>query len=378
MARSGTLPSRIVYSLLPGAGDVAAFRDLLAAYRRMLVILDAIRARHGLRANVVVLTELAYQRVRAETGLPSRFVTLGIRDYAQHLGDSPDSVDAIPLDEKLFSVKGPSQVSILTLSGRRTLSYRVEGYDGPWREVSAARLIIVGETLTLHAGVALHAPIEEQTTMTETILTRVGRIIAGASNAALDRLENRDPLAVADQALREIDAVIAEARTDLGRIQAEAFRIEQRRGQLAAEVADLAAKIATALQQDREDAARAGIARQIDLETQIGALDASLRNVAERMATAQSAFDAANAARRDAEHRVALLRRPSPDPGDLKDYGSEEGKSRRGLDGPLRAIDRLTGLPSAPASDDLDELDRLHRTSEIDRRLRAIRRTLPS
>src|SRR5436305_1465461 len=107
MARTDDPPTNVVYRLLPGAGDAEALSALLAAYRRMFGILAEIRARNGLRANVVELTRLAYDRVRAETHLPSRYVTLGIRDYAQHLDVAPEAITTIPLDEKLYAIKGP-------------------------------------------------------------------------------------------------------------------------------------------------------------------------------------------------------------------------------------------------------------------------------
>lgn len=238
MAQSQALPSRLTYRLLPQPADRDAVRALLAACRRMLVILGEIRRTHGLGANVVALIEHGYQRVRDETGLPARLVTLGIRDFARQPADlDPQQVSALPLDGKLFSLKGSAEITLTTLCGRRSMPYRVEGYDGPWRELSAARLTIAGDDITIVVGVLVMPPHpapnqKEIRIMPETILTRVGRIIGGLSNAALEAVEDRNDLAVAEQALREIDAVIHEARLDLGRIKAEEHRLGARRGQL--------------------------------------------------------------------------------------------------------------------------------------------------
>lgn len=379
MPKSGTLPSRLIYRLLAEPTDLDAVRSLLAAYRRMLVVLEEIRREHGLRANVVALIEHGYQRIRDETGLPARLVTLGIRDFAQQkAGFDPESVTSMPLDDKLFSVKGASEITLATLCGRRTMPYRVEGYDGPWREISSARLTLAGDTLTIQVGVSVTPP-KEETRMPENILTRVGRIIGGLSNAALEAVEDRNGLAVAEQALREIDAVIHEARLDLGKIKAEEHRLTARRAQLDGELSALPEKLSLALSSGREDLARAGIARQLDLESQIEAIDSSLAEVGERHGAAAKAMQAANAARRDAEHRIALLRNPPPKATDpLTGYGGEDAQRARQLEQSLRTIDRLTGTASAAADPSVEELDQLHRDDAIERRLAALKQGRPS
>ncbi len=373
MTRADTLPASLTYRLLPSQEDLAAFRALLAAYRRVPAILDAVRREHGLRSNVVALTEHGYQRIRDETGLPARMVTLGIRDFAQTEAVDPDEIASMPLDEKLFSVKSASEIALTTLGGRRSLPYRVDGYGGPWRENSSARLYLSGEALTIRVGVTVSAPNQESRIMPETILTRVGRIIGGLSNAALDAVEDKSSLAIAQQALREIDGVIDEARLDLGKIKAEDHRLTARKGQLDSELKALPAKLQTALSSGREDLARSGIARQIDLESQIEAIDSSLSSVAERHEAAGKALQAALAARRDAEHRIAILRQPAAKATEaLADYGDDAARTRK-LEHSLRAIDRVTGTPGSVPDADVVDLDKLHRDSAIEARLAALK-----
>jgi phage shock protein A len=378
--RSESLPSRLIYRLLPETADLEAVRALLTAYRRMLAMLAEIRRSHGLRSNVVALIEHGYQRVRDETGLPARLVTLGIRDFAQMPDDfDPETVTAMPLDDKLFSVKSASEIALTTLNGRRTMPYRVAGYDGPWRDTAPARLTIAGDVLTIQVGVSVTVPKEEARTMPETILTRVGRIIGGLSNAALGAVEDRNGLVVAEQALREVDQVVDEIRLDLGRIKAEEHRLTGRRGQLDDELTALPGKLTVALSNGREDLARSGIARQLDLESQIEAIDSSLAEVSERHAATVKAIQAAQAARRDAEHRIALLRRPVPKAVDpLDGYGTEEAARAGRLDRSLRAVDRLTGTASAAADPSIEDLDRLHRDHTIETRLAALKQGQPS
>jgi hypothetical protein len=377
MTRAEPFPTSLTYRLLPSQEDLSAVRDLLEAYRRIPAILDEIRRTHGLGANVVALTTVGYQPVRDATGLPARLVTLGIRDLAQSSGINPATIVSMPLDDKLFAVKGVSAIALTTLTGRRTMPYRVEGYGGPWNGSSPARLVVADEALTIQAGVDITVP-QEIKTMPETILTRVGRIIGGLSNAALDAVEDRNSLAIAQQALREIDEVIEEARRDLGKVKAEDHRLNARRSQLEAELKALPDKLETALSTGREDLARAGIARQIDLESQIEAIDSGLASVAERRDAATKAVQAAMAARRDAEHRINLIDKPKGRGGDpLTDYDDDAARTGR-LERSLRAIDRVAGAGSSPAEAAVEDLDRLHRDHAIEQRLAALKQRRPS
>jgi len=85
------------------------------------------------------------------------------------------------------------------------------------------------------------------------------------------------------------------------------------------------------------------------------------------------------AARRDAEHRIALLRQPPAKAADpLDGYGREEATRTRQLEQSLRAIDRVTGTASAVADPSVEDLDRLHRDDAIERRLAALKQGRPS
>ncbi|WP_204272133.1 hypothetical protein, partial [Klebsiella michiganensis] len=75
--------------------------------------------------------------------------------------------------------------------------------------------------------------------------------------------------------------------------------------------ADLAAlddKIRLAVSEGRDDLAKAAVARQIDLEAQIAALDKALADSAERIDDGQKAMQAVLATRREAEARLAELK----------------------------------------------------------------------
>ena len=57
--------------------------------------------------------------------------------------------------------------------------------------------------------------------MSESLSSRVGRIISGSFHALVDAVENAAPENVMEQAIREIETAIADVRVDLGKVEAQ-------------------------------------------------------------------------------------------------------------------------------------------------------------
>jgi len=213
----------------------------------------------------------------------------------------------------------------------------------------------------------------------EGILSRVGRLVAGLTHAAVDRAEQRDPVAVVEQAIRDIDREAEEARAALGKHTAEQHRLEGRARELDTELSALSGRIATALQQGREDLAKAGIGRQIDIEAQIAALQVAVADVNERIQEAQGAVQAVIAARREGEARLAELKRSLTREEAVLPAGTGAPRSASSEDKALRsleAIARVTGVPSSggnPHASQMNELERLHRDQTVEERLTALK-----
>jgi phage shock protein A len=357
------------YHLAPDNDARRALQETFAAYATMLTMLEELASEKG-GANLVTLHELAYETVRERTGLPARLVTLGLRDFAANR-DRASAVERLPLDEKLFAIKGPTDLTIATVRGRIAVPYDVAGYSRGTLHVFNAQLVAHGGRYQIHIGVNPHADLTEEHLMTnEGILSRMGRLIAGVANSAIDNAENSNKIAIVEQALREIDAAADEARTDIGKARAEEYRILSRRDEIGSDIAVLEDKISTAVSAGRDDLAKAGVARQIDLESQLTALDKALADARANLDEGQQALQAVLATRREAEARLADLKRSLerfPD--------SKAPRERRDpADGAARAastIARVTGVPSGGSDGkaELDELDRLHRERAIEARL---------
>jgi phage shock protein A len=373
MARLSTaIPAATLrYALDPDEAGVQAIEATFAAYDRMMSILEDV-APAG--ANLVLLHEQAYERVRAETELPARLVTLGLRDRAGYVAGA--AVRRIPLDEKLFAIKGPTMLSLSTVSGRLLVPFHVPGYVAGWESPFPAHLVADGGGYEIHIAVkAQSLPPEEKTMVHEGILARMGRLLAGIANQTIDNAESNNKVALVKQAIREIDAGADEARAALGKSRAEEFRLKSRQREIGNEVAAITEKIRTAIAEKREDLARAGVARQIDIESQGIALERALEFVELEIEEQTKALQAMLGARREADARLADLEKSIAQHAPQDSGGSPRVSKKASAERASAAIARVTGVPSgsAPGGKELDELDRLHREKAIAARLEQIK-----
>lgn len=365
---STKLLSNVVLALNLSKEDRSSLEETLLAYRRAMAILDQTEG-----ANLVALHAAAYEEIRVKTGLPSRMVTLALRDHSQR--DPQEPVRDIPLDSKLFSVKGPDSLSIATLSGRVVVPYTVRGYHDGWNDFSEARLVFEGETISIHAGIKTgFQPNREASMNNEGILGRLGRVIAGVMNNAVDAAEASNPVAVAQQAVREIAEIAEEARSALGVAVAAGHRLKAKAADLDEEIQDLDDKIRIGLENGREDLARAATGLQIDLEAQREALNKAILENAAEIAEAETTLRSIASAKADAQKRLEDAKRAERATPAAVDATPSQRNDRR-LAEALEAIERVTGTPAKPntGAAEVEELGRMQRQSAIEARLKAFR-----
>jgi phage shock protein A len=213
---------------------------------------------------------------------------------------------------------------------------------------------------------------KENVMIPENIISRVGRLIAGLAHAAIDKAEGSNRLAVVQQAIREIEDAEATAQADLAQARATEYRIDARRGEVDAELTALGDKIRIAIAEKRDDLARSGVARQLDLEAQQEVLARALAENNAAIAANLTVLHAVRSALEDAEARLSDLRKSeaaasaqgSMD-GPRHAPGSAEKAERAG-----RTIARTTGVPAGAASSaNVAELSALYRDKQIADRL---------
>lgn len=141
--------------------------------------------------------------------------------------------------------------------------------------------------------------------MSDSISTRVARIIAGNTHALLDKVENLAPDAVMAQAIREIEQVINEIRHDLGKTEAAKHLVNSQISKLQEEHQKLNAQIELAVKEQRDDLASSAIGRQTDIEDLLPVLEKSLHEQAERCKQLASYITALLAKKRELEQLLS-------------------------------------------------------------------------
>jgi phage shock protein A len=368
---------RCVLHLAPDPQGELALARTLVVYQELAAWLD----RHvpaGHPANLVALHRAWYERARRETRLPAQMVTLALRDWvARRRGEITEGV---PYDRKLFSVRGLEQVSLATIDGRVSIPCAVNGYVAAAGS-SLARLTRRDDEWSLTVEVPSELPMlsRRRPAMTpDSVLSRVGRVITGLTHAAVAAAEQASPAAVIEQAVREIDGAIEEVRASLGKATAEQHRIDLRLDELRTEHEGLEAKVKVALEAQREDLARAGVARQVDIEAQTEVLKKLRAEVSQRVGELEGMIDAMWASRREAEDRLRDYRRTMASPDSAAPPGAETSHDRATarVERAQGVVERLTGVPGEPPRPDqraLEELDDLRRQRLIEERLRRLR-----
>ncbi|HPG27290.1 MAG TPA: PspA/IM30 family protein [Myxococcota bacterium] len=155
--------------------------------------------------------------------------------------------------------------------------------------------------------------------MSESLTTRVGRIVSGSLNALVGALEDAAPEVVLSQAIREVDAAISDVRAELGRELAKKHLASTRLMEVNRRHDELSERIDLALGEGREDLAEAAASQQLDLEAQIPVIERHLSECGDRESELEGLIAALQARKRDMreEMRVFLetVAKPSASPG---------------------------------------------------------------
>src|SRR5262245_33578277 len=220
--------------------------------------------------------------------------------------------------------------------------------------------------------------------MADNIATRVTRIISGSVHALLDAVENATPEATMAQAIREVDQAIDEVRAELGRAEAVKHLATSSLNKLNTQKETLGEQIDIAVGKGDETLARAGIAKQIDIDDQIPVLQRSLQDAVARGNELEGYIAALLAKKREMESALqdfiaarASAAAPGPSSGNAAS-GTTQGKVDRAGSAFDRVMARQTGLAATTSTVNADaaklrELQEMARTHRIDERLAALK-----
>ena len=217
--------------------------------------------------------------------------------------------------------------------------------------------------------------------MSDTITTRVARIIAGGTHALLDKAENLAPDAVMAQSIREIEQIIGEIRLDLGKAEASKHLVNLQITKLQEEHEKLSAHIGTAITEQRDDLAQAAIGRQTDIEDFLPVLQKSLTEQTERSAVLASYITALLAKKRELEQILSNYVATQTESGstskqpNLSDKQSRIEEAENAFERVLARQLGVSGLQMGGLEDaaKLKELADLKRNNRIAERLAALK-----
>ena len=108
--------------------------------------------------------------------------------------------------------------------------------------------------------------------MTESIFTRVKRLVSGNIEDMVDSMETSGGTTVMRQAIREIDQVVSEVKKERDLATAKRLQAVRQARMYSERLYDMQEKAQFAMNEGREDLAEAALHRQIDFEAQMAKL----------------------------------------------------------------------------------------------------------
>lgn len=225
--------------------------------------------------------------------------------------------------------------------------------------------------------------------MSESISSRVARVLAGGVQKIVEAVEKAAPETVLEQTIREIDSAAEEVRAQLGREIASKHLATKRLFEANKKHDELREQTAIALNEGREDLAEAAIARQLDIEAQIPVIEESINDLTEREKQLEGYLRALHgrvremkeelASYRSQKERSAAVKESSLAGTDTSEVGTRVRRAEAAFD---RLLEKITGVPvgsgnvEVSANAKLQELEQLTRTNRIKERLAATKAAL--
>lgn len=216
---------------------------------------------------------------------------------------------------------------------------------------------------------------------------RVRRVISGSFNAIVNAVENAAPEVVMEEAIREVEGVIEDVRSELGKAIANKHLANTRLMQANQKHADLGQKIELAVKQNRDDLAEAAISQQLDIEAQMPILETQITDLGSQEKELEGFISALQGKRREMQEELRLFRESRQKAKGEAGTGSasvvagnvaHESTVSRAESAFERVLGKTTGMGSIISTDrktaaKLTELEDLARKNRIQERLAALK-----
>lgn len=218
--------------------------------------------------------------------------------------------------------------------------------------------------------------------MAESIFARVSRILSGAVEDAVDRMEQAGGDGVMREAIREADRAIDQVKAERESVMARRLQAARQRSMLAKKIEELTSKAQFALAEGREDLAEAALSRQIDFEGEAKRLEAVEAQAREEEAKLDEGLSALTARKRQMEEALDAYTASRREASFGGDGPSRSGRSaEKKIDAAEAAFDRAmagaggVGFTRADAEtiSRVAEIDGMQKSATIAERLAALK-----
>lgn len=218
--------------------------------------------------------------------------------------------------------------------------------------------------------------------MSESITRRVARLVSGSVNALVDAVESSAPEAVMEQAIRELDAAIADTRSELGQQVAQKHLASKKLMEENSRYELLAGQLDVAVANGRDDLAEAGIAQQMDIEARIPVLEASISDCAVREKELEGFIQALQAKKREMKAELTAFAKSQASSSSStvasgKRADNATDKAERASDAFGRVLEKASGIAGRDttlgSAGKLAELEELARKNRVAERLAALK-----
>lgn len=112
--------------------------------------------------------------------------------------------------------------------------------------------------------------------MSESLASRVKRLVSGSANMIVTAVESLAPEMVMEEAIREVNQAIDDVRTELGQVMTRQYHATRRLAGENKKHEELSENIRIALGEKREDLAEAGVEKLLNIEAQIPVLESTI------------------------------------------------------------------------------------------------------
>jgi phage shock protein A len=219
--------------------------------------------------------------------------------------------------------------------------------------------------------------------MAESIFLRVRRLVSGSIEDTVDAMERANSDSTMREAIREIDRAIDEVKADLEKAMTRRLQAARQQGLIAKRVEELTGKAKFALREQREDLAEGALARQVDLEQQVGGLETVQANSRTEEGKFEESLAALRSRKKELEEALAAFTIARTEAtmggdGDFENSRNVERKVERAEAAFNRAMTGAGGIAvdrgSVEAINKIAEIDSMVKSQTVAERLAALKR----